>query len=225
MKSINKIFLLILVPGFFYIKNANSQAFNRILTTQGSTDNFINLSRKIDDFYDTAQGSNKSGYKQWKRFEWFASNHLNENGNFDNYLQKNATALKAVNQLKISKALAVNSSTGNWINIGHTASVGGVKAQQGRVNTIAFDPVNANIVYAGAAGGGIWKSINGGTSWANLTIDLPILGISDIAVAPAPNNNIVYALSGEGLQMYIITKALVLLNLQMAELTGKQPAQ
>jgi len=199
MKSINKIFLLILVPGFFYIKNANSQAFNRILTSQGSTDNFINLSRKIDDFYDTAQGSNKSGYKQWKRFEWFASNHLNENGNFDNYLQKNATALKAVNQLKISKALAVNSSTGNWINIGHTASVGGVKAQQGRVNTIAFDPVNANIVYAGAAGGGIWKSINGGTSWANLTIDLPILGISDIAVAPAPNNNIVYALSGEGL--------------------------
>ena len=200
MKSIKQIILVLLVLYGFDQQTAYSQAFEKILTQSDYSGSFFNLSNKTNRFYDTATGSNRSGYKQWKRFEWFAAHHLSEDGKFENYLQKNATALQSFNQLKTNSANALNSTTGNWINIGHASASGGSSsANQGRVNTVAFDPVNGDVVYIGAAGGGIWKTTNGGASWVNLTIDLPILGISDIAVVPAPNNNIIYALSGEGL--------------------------
>lgn len=174
------------------------QAFTKIIQPSDSATNFLQLSQKISRFYDTAQGSNRSGYKQWKRFEWYALNHISEDGTLGNYQAKNIEGLKQMKTQQVEQSSLTNSSTGNWINIGYGSSVG-TMAKQGRVNTIAFDPVNSDVIYAGAAGGGIWKSVNGGANWFNLSIDLPALGISDIAVAPAPNNNIVYALSGEGI--------------------------
>ncbi|MBC7850248.1 MAG: hypothetical protein H7Y31_10955 [Chitinophagaceae bacterium] len=177
-----------------------SQGFNKV---SGNNDNFLQLAEKTNRFYDTARGSNRSGYKQWNRFAWFAINHLNEDGTLANYAEKNTRALTTLKQMEAASVGAgTNSVTGAWINIGHSFSIGN-QAQQGRVNSVAFDPLNGDVVYVASAAGGIWKSSNGGSNWANLTIDLPILGIADIAVAPAPNNNIVYALSGEGLNANI----------------------
>ena len=54
----------------------------------------------------------------------------------------------------------------------------------GRIQAITFDPTNANTVYAGAAGGGVWKSVDGGQGWAPLGDDLPSLTVGAIAVDP-----------------------------------------
>ena len=79
-------------------------------------------------------------------------------------------------------------------------------------NDVEFDPVNADVVYAtlwearqgpwenGAwpgTGGGIFKSVDGGTTWKPLTKGLPDEGIiqADIAVAPS-NNRRVFATVG-----------------------------
>lgn len=176
-----------------------AQAFQKAMNPSEFGGNFSVLSKKIDRFYDTATGPNRSGYKQWKRFEWFAAHHLDETGNLIDYPKRNIEEWSKFKQSQATNNNALNSPTGNWSNIGHSFTFGSFQAKQGRVNCVAFDPVNGNIVYVGSAGGGIWKTFNGGSSWINLSIDLPILGISDIAVAPAPNNNIVYALTGEGL--------------------------
>src|SRR5207248_128995 len=52
------------------------------------------------------------------------------------------------------------------------ADVNGVSLTQapvsGRVTAVAIDPANANIVYVGAAQGGVYKSTNGGASWRRL---------------------------------------------------------
>ena len=37
----------------------------------------------------------------------------------------------------------------------------------GRVKSIAMHPSNSDILYAGAANGGVWKSTNGGNSWGH----------------------------------------------------------
>lgn len=204
MKSIKQIFLVVLVLHGFDLQIAYSQAFQKILNSGDYSGDFIKLSNKANRFYDTATGNNRSGYKQWKRFEWFALHHLNQDGSLGNYPQKNIAALQSFNQLKTNTANLISSATGNWINIGHESAPGGSSsANQGRVNSIAFDPVNGDVIYIGAAAGGIWKTTNGGSSWTNLTIDLPILGIADIAVSPAPNNNIIYALSGEGISVNV----------------------
>lgn len=73
----------------------------------------------------------------------------------------------------------------------------------GRVTSIATDPANGLIVYAGTAGGGVWKSIDGGANWVSTTAGQTSLagaeGASAIgALAIDPNNSqIVYAGTGE----------------------------
>ena len=45
----------------------------------------------------------------------------------------------------------------------------------GRIRSLAIHPTNGDIVYAGGANGGVWKTTDGGTSWfstdGNGTID------------------------------------------------------
>jgi hypothetical protein len=47
----------------------------------------------------------------------------------------------------------------------------------GRVTALAVDPTNSNIVYAGAAGGGVWKTTDGGVHWTPLTDTQPSLDV------------------------------------------------
>ncbi|MFZ1676282.1 MAG: 3-coathanger stack domain-containing protein [Saprospiraceae bacterium] len=181
--------LLLIIP-----KWSTAQAYVKAVNPDSYNGNFRELAKKIDMFYDTATGSNRGGYKLWKRGEWFAMHHLDENGKLGNYLQRNIEIVDETNLA--AKENYRMAATGAWINIGHS-SIPGSEAKMGRVNSVAFDPVNSAIIYVASAAGGIWKSTNNGDTWTNLTIDLPILGIADIVVSPAPNNNIVYALTGD----------------------------
>jgi photosystem II stability/assembly factor-like uncharacterized protein len=65
------------------------------------------------------------------------------------------------------------------------------------LNCIEIHPNNEDIIYVGASNGGIWKTTNGGTSWTNVTPNLPLLSIADIKIDPN-NTSIVYALTGDG---------------------------
>src|SRR6202011_37862 len=58
------------------------------------------------------------------------------------------------------------------------------------------DPTNTNVVYAGAAQGGIWKTTDGGTTWTPLTDTQASLAIGSIALDPQ-NHNTIYAGTGE----------------------------
>ncbi len=68
----------------------------------------------------------------------------------------------------------------------------------GRVTGIAADPSNASIIYAATAGGGIWKTTDGGKDWTSLTDSIPNTTDSIGAIAVAPSNaNVLYAGTGE----------------------------
>lgn len=68
----------------------------------------------------------------------------------------------------------------------------------GRIKCLAVDPVNGFVVYAGAADGGVWKTVDGGQSWAPTMHDQESLSIGALAVdRNAPN--VVYAGTGEAL--------------------------
>jgi photosystem II stability/assembly factor-like uncharacterized protein len=75
----------------------------------------------------------------------------------------------------------------------------------GRVSGLATDPTNPNIIYMAAAGGGVWKTTNGGTTWVPLTDQQETLFMGAIAVAPS-NPQVIYAGTGEstnsGLSFY-----------------------
>jgi photosystem II stability/assembly factor-like uncharacterized protein len=58
---------------------------------------------------------------------------------------------------------------------------------------VAGDP---NIYYVGAASGGVWKSIDGGTHWKAVFDDQPAQSIGSIAIAPS-DPNVVWVGTGE----------------------------
>jgi uncharacterized protein (TIGR03437 family) len=93
------------------------------------------------------------------------------------------------------RALTMDSA--NWTLIGPKPSGGGTSyVTAGRVNAIAIDPRNNNVVYIGAAEGGIWKTIDGGSNWTPLTDGQPSLANGAIALDPT-NPDTVYVGTGE----------------------------
>lgn len=66
----------------------------------------------------------------------------------------------------------------------------------GRVRSLAFDPRNANRLFAGTASGGLWLTQNAGASWRAIHDFLPNLSVSTIAVHPA-NPDVMFIGTGE----------------------------
>jgi photosystem II stability/assembly factor-like uncharacterized protein len=81
---------------------------------------------------------------------------------------------------------------GNWSNIGP-------KAHGGRMLSLAINPVRNSTIFSGSAGGGIWKTYDGGTtatSWEPVRTNFPTLGVSAIVYQPA-DTNVMLAGTGE----------------------------
>ena len=55
----------------------------------------------------------------------------------------------------------------------------------GRVRGIAIDPTNPAVIYAATATGGVWKTIDSGTTWLPLTDFLPVLSTSTLVMDPS----------------------------------------
>jgi hypothetical protein len=69
----------------------------------------------------------------------------------------------------------------------------------GRSECIVIDPTNPSILYAGSAGGGVWKSTDGGASWTQRTdSQLATLAVGALTLDPK-NSSVIYAGTGEGL--------------------------
>lgn len=67
----------------------------------------------------------------------------------------------------------------------------------GRTRSLLIHPTNPNILFAGSVSGGIWKSVNGGTTWNVVNDQLPNLAIGSMAFDPQ-NPLVIYAGTGEG---------------------------
>lgn len=79
-----------------------------------------------------------------------------------------------------------------WVNLGPT-NVGG------RTLSIAIDHIDTNVVWIGAASGGLWKSTTGGfgsNAWTNIQTGFPVLSVSSIVI-DSNDRNVMYIGTGE----------------------------
>jgi photosystem II stability/assembly factor-like uncharacterized protein len=111
--------------------------------------------------------------------------------------------IQALDQIARGRQSSGQAAKERWVNIGPTPMVGGspdttwtARPRSGRVAAIAVDPSNPVHWLIGAAGGGVWETADGGTSWNVRTDDQPALAIGALAFAPS-NPSIVYAGTGE----------------------------
>ena len=86
-----------------------------------------------------------------------------------------------------------------WLPIGPRPIVDGAYDYAGRITALATLPGSPDVVYAGAAQGGVWKTTDGGTVWTPLTDGQDSLAIGAIAIDPS-NTDVVYVGTGEANQ-------------------------
>ena len=104
-----------------------------------------------------------------------------------------AAAHATASQVQPAAQPAIPLSNSLWTAIGPAGLSTG---SSGRIAAIAADPANSNIIYVAAAGGGVWKTLDGGASWTPLTDNQTTLSMGAIAIAPTSTSTI-YAATGE----------------------------
>jgi photosystem II stability/assembly factor-like uncharacterized protein len=72
----------------------------------------------------------------------------------------------------------------------------GPAASGGRVAAVAGSATDPNLYYIGAAGGGVWKSDNGGVTWDSVFDDQDVQAIGAVTIAPSDDST-VWVGSGE----------------------------
>ncbi len=78
---------------------------------------------------------------------------------------------------------------GDWVSIG-PGNIGG------RIRSVVIDPNDANRIWIGSVGGGIWHSSTAGDLWAPVNDFMANLAVSAMAINPV-NSDILYAGTGE----------------------------
>ncbi|MDB5283582.1 MAG: hypothetical protein JWO06_2657, partial [Bacteroidota bacterium] len=72
----------------------------------------------------------------------------------------------------------------------------------GRVDVVAVDPTDSNVIYTGTANGGIFKSIDAGVSWFSVVDTLSYFAVGDIKIDPTDHNTIYVGLGDPNISGY-----------------------
>ncbi len=191
MKRILCSLLLLVCTGW-----AQAQHYAELLQGLDSSTPFRQIQAIVNRYFDEMPVKDKE-YKQWKRYEWMASRRLGRGGIVEDATWHKKAAMEERNQLlRQPQPDGVMATHGSWSPIGPTGTSNN-DINVGRVVCMAFHPTDANTFYVGSASGGLWKTINGGSSYTALTDNLPAIAISSIVIHPT-NPNTVYILTGDG---------------------------
>jgi photosystem II stability/assembly factor-like uncharacterized protein len=167
--------------------------------------NFLVIKAKADAHFDSkgqtdptlyraipsAEGARNfdKDYIKYQRWVWFWESRVMADGSFPD-LTENFQAYKRLQNSNAEKNLGPQ-----WENITQTSSTSGYNGM-GRTTCMAFHPTDANTFYIGAPRGGIWKTTDGGNTYAALGNDLPYSAVGSIIVDHQDPNTL-YIATGE----------------------------
>ena len=190
MKNVTKLFVLIALT--IFTQGLEAQPWIENVKSENPT--FQDIQKSFYDYWKDKTIEKGTGYKQFKRWEWYWEPRILPDGHFpsssitwDEYQKYLETHPQTANKMM---------SSANWTFKGPSTTPGGYNGL-GRINCMAFHPTIANTFWVGTPAGGLWKTTNGGSTWSTNTDNLPVLGISDIAIDPT-NANIMYIATGDG---------------------------
>ncbi|TXF89497.1 T9SS type A sorting domain-containing protein [Neolewinella aurantiaca] len=122
------------------------------------------------------------GYKPFKRWEAYMAPRIYPSNDMSLVNNTYFNYMKWVH--KQEQSGETKSFAGNWTPMGPFTKATGEDTGVGRINMVRFDPLNNQVMYVGAANGGLWKSTDGGASWSTNTDFLDIIGVADLAIHP-----------------------------------------
>jgi photosystem II stability/assembly factor-like uncharacterized protein len=200
MKKIILILLFALTANISYSQNSEIDWKN-----VNREHNFYDIQADFNNYWDgknitpETPKSERAGWKQFKRYEWFWEQRVYPSGEFPKRGHVFEEYQKLKNRKTSKNKLKFQDNDG-WVHEGPSTADGGYTGL-GRLNCIIEDPEydgsTNKTLWVGAASGGIWKSTNDGATWTTNTDDLSVLGIGDITIDPT-DSDIMYVATGDG---------------------------
>lgn len=190
MKTIVFFFTLSL-PSLMFSQPSAEQLFNENFDAD-----YLNICNALEDYFklkhpglnaqELSSGEHRDGeFVKYKRWQSFWKSRLTPEGKLGDLSEfnrkKTSDTSKDFNLLEDAE----------WANLSYSTDLG-VQIGLGRTTSLAFHPTDPNIFYVGAAIGGVWKTINGGSSYEPLGDELPYLAVSSL-VLDQSNPEIIYA--------------------------------
>lgn len=137
---------------------------------------------------DNAEKEKEEKENPYEPAEWFFLQRTAPDFDVENSLRAYEMALG-----EVQKDMQKPSDRGAWDKNWQVEGPGNIG---GRFNTIAIHPTNPNIMYAGAATGGVWKTVDAGVTWNPIFDFNTYLSIGDIKFDPT-NPNTIYVGTGD----------------------------
>ncbi len=181
--------VIVILSLFLHDSNAQSWTnFSEVKTAQ----EFKQVQADFERYWDGRVPEKGSGYKPFKRWEYKWQESIESEGKIP------AAGKHLLEFSKFIKTYKSDNRDANspWESLGPNSNTSGY-AGTGRVMSVGFHPTNNNIIYVGSAGGGLWKTTDGGLSWTPKTDFLGSIGVSGIAV-DYNTPNTVYIGTGDG---------------------------
>jgi len=157
--------------------------------------NFYEVRNSFNTYFNEHDNGKGSGWKQFKRWEWFMEPRVFPGG-------KRIPHAQVWNEIMKFNSISNNrekTDRSNWEALGPFTSAdvtGHWNPGIGRIKVIARHPSDPNTIYIGAPTGGCWKTTDEGATWVCLTDNLPVLGVSAIVINP-DNPETVYIGTGD----------------------------
>jgi photosystem II stability/assembly factor-like uncharacterized protein len=112
------------------------------------------------------------------------------------HFQDHDPRLRALEEMKAQERAKTLIDPAFWTQLGPAPLPVGSTTNNGRTVAIAVHPSNPDIVYIGAAQGGVYRSLDGGVNWTAIFDSADSLAIGALALAPS-NPEILYVGTGE----------------------------
>lgn len=191
----NRIIISISLIWMFCCSTIMAQEYLKLMNDENA--DFYDIKKSAGKYFDIKGKSKGSGYKQYKRWEWFMEERVFPSGELS---LVNSSLL--YNEIRSFRKKYPFSKTAyeNWEPVpmkvfdnvdGHWSP------GTGRIDRVMVDPLDPSVIYIGAPTGGLWKSTDGGLHWEAKTDDLPSIGICGIAI-DFSNTDIIYIATGDG---------------------------
>lgn len=202
MKIFNYLVLIGIFTGFTL--SGQSQPVNQVMPDtsnypywidmmQDESINFYDVQRAFNTYMEGRDLSKIKGWKPYKRWEYM----MLQGRIFPDGTRRPADHIVSEYNRYLASNPEARSQAGDWVNLGpFTIPEGRGYKGLGRLNAIAFDPVDPDIIWVGSPSGGLWKTTTGGNNWTSTTQDLPSLGVSAILI-DNNNPNIIYIGTGD----------------------------
>jgi len=156
-------------------------------------------------FAQQNEETDRASLRRKAQEEWYNENYSDEKAKkggpwkaqYRKFILDAAAKERQTSAALLPGASSAPVSGSNWVNIRPTGSnfikngsTTLTQTDSGRIRNILTHPTNASIIYIATAGGGVWRTTNGGLSWAPITESLGTLSIGWLAMDPANVNTL-----------------------------------